>query len=232
MAGSITHLVIANRIIEKLPKGIINNEALFYAGSIAPDAIHARENYKREFKKKTHFTSGIKGSEFHLRENLNIYHKRINKFIADYIDLNDANHDLYRGYIVHILTDELFNLIIREEFAQDMKKIGIDQNDRLFFTNLMKDNDNNNIKLAIELKNLKYIFTLLENIESYEIKEYLTENELRASKNWVINKFTIKENQIPEAKYIKYIRCTKFIEEATDDIICRLTEGVQFKKVF
>lgn len=232
MAGTITHLLVANRIINKLPKGTIINEALFYAGSIAPDAIHARRDYKREFKKKTHFTEGIKGSEFSKKENLDIFYNRVNQFIIDYIDLDDDNIDLYRGYIVHILTDELLNLSIREEFVQDMAKIGIGQEDRLFFTYLVKDIDSNNMKLAIEYKELNHIFELLKNIESYEIKDYLTENELRASKNWVINKYSITENQSAEANYIKYERCELFIEEATEDIIYRLTEGIKCKEIF
>lgn len=58
MAGTITHLVIADMLLKTMPEDIlscIHNRALFYCGNLAPDAIMAREGYVREMKKHTHF---------------------------------------------------------------------------------------------------------------------------------------------------------------------------------
>ena len=63
MAGTVTHLVIADQLLEPLG---INNPALFYCGSLAPDAIMAREGYQREMKRHTHFKDGIHLKELHL----------------------------------------------------------------------------------------------------------------------------------------------------------------------
>ncbi len=59
MPGTITHLLVAKKVIDKLERDVIKNHGLFYAGTLAPDAIHAKSDYKREDKKKTHFVSAL-----------------------------------------------------------------------------------------------------------------------------------------------------------------------------
>ncbi|MBN2852461.1 MAG: hypothetical protein JXQ23_06960 [Clostridia bacterium] len=232
MAATITHLAVAKRIIERLPEGTIRNELLFYAGSIAPDAIHARENYIREFKKRTHFTTGISGDQFIKKENQLLFHERVQQFITDYIVSSNADFDLYRGYIVHVLTDEIFNLTIREEFADKMAAIGIAQHDRIFFNLFMNDNDINDRKTALQFKNLDQLFTMLQEMEPYEIRDYLTEEELAASRDWVIRKYAEGKKVTETAAYISYERINEFIEEASMNVVTRLTDGISFSKLF
>ncbi|MDF2537818.1 MAG: hypothetical protein K0S76_839, partial [Herbinix sp.] len=113
MAGIFVHLVIAREIIKQLPKGVISEEDLFYAGSIAPDAIHAREGFVRAEKKHTHLRDDIPDMDFGMTENLALFHKRVSDFIINCTDEKDDLLDLYRGYVVHLLTDELFMLTVR-----------------------------------------------------------------------------------------------------------------------
>jgi len=59
MAGIVTHLAIANKILKELPEGVITNKGLFHIGATAPDAIHVRPNFTRADKKHTHLRTGI-----------------------------------------------------------------------------------------------------------------------------------------------------------------------------
>ena len=70
MPGLITHLEIANNIGKKLKTGIIKNRALFYIGSIAPDAVHSKEDYQRIHKKKSHLRQEIADVDFNNISNL------------------------------------------------------------------------------------------------------------------------------------------------------------------
>ena len=55
MAGIVTHIAIADIICRSsLAKGNILNIPLFYCGNLAPDAIHAKPNYQRADKIRTH----------------------------------------------------------------------------------------------------------------------------------------------------------------------------------
>jgi len=231
MAGSITHLAIANKIIKKLGNGIIKDEGFLYAGSIAPDAIHARKEYMREFKKITHLKDGISGKDFNKEENLVVFYEKINLFIDKYVKLNDSNIDLYRGYIIHVLTDELFYSSIREEFVKDMEQVGILQTDREFYTRHMRDIDNNNFMLASKLSDLDIIFLKLQKLGAYEIKDILKEDELRASRNWIINKFSNLPETMTEGIYIGYNQMIRFIDEASVDIVRRLSDNKVFTKI-
>lgn len=232
MAGNITHLLVAKEIINNLDNGIINNEGLFYAGSLAPDAIHARKDYMREFKKQTHLREGIRGEDFIKPESLKFFYMNVNNFISNYLNHEDKWHDLYLGYIAHVLTDELFYRTIREEFVIAMQREGIGQRDREFYRKHMKDIDCNNYKLAKEYDVENDIFPLLKTLEPYEIKDVLNKDELKASRNWVINKFSDIQEDIDDSKYIEYTRIIEFIEMAAKDIIQRLSDGIVFKKLF
>ena len=106
MAGTITHLAVAYEILKELPDGIITNQDLFYAGSLAPDTIHARKGFIRSDKKHTHLRDDIADMDFHTLENLTLFHNRVTDFINDNLVRKDDLIDLYRGYVVHLLTDE------------------------------------------------------------------------------------------------------------------------------
>jgi len=64
MPGSATHLAIANKLYSILGEGVIPDLPLFFGGSIAPDAIHAKPGYQREDKRHTHLTVGMPTDAF------------------------------------------------------------------------------------------------------------------------------------------------------------------------
>jgi len=109
MPGPIVHLVTADKILRRLPEGKIKNISLFYCGSLAPDAVHARQGYIRAHEKHSHLTTGIPGVEFYKHENLILFRERLACFLSDYIIPGDKYEDLYKGYAVHVITGELIH---------------------------------------------------------------------------------------------------------------------------
>lgn len=225
MAGIFVHLVIAREIYKRLPKGTIRDEGLFYAGSIAPDAIHAREGFVREDKKHTHLRDDILDRDFSLEDNLDLFHKRVAEFILQHKNDTDDLLDLYRGYVVHILTDELFILTVRQEFCNVMEKKGIDQYDSEFIIQILSDMNRNDIILSQCYEEREEIKHQLEHVKKHQIQDLLREEEISSSKDWVVNRYFYEKHEILEPEFISYQRILEFIDMAIKDICIRLSEG-------
>ncbi|MBH1941534.1 hypothetical protein I5677_11575 [Mobilitalea sibirica] len=232
MAGIAAHLIIAREIQKLLPKGTIKEEGMFYAGSIAPDAIHAREGFVREDKRHTHLRDDIRDMEFLKEENLALFHQRVTDFILTSRKKEGGVLDLYRGYVVHILTDELYMRTLRYEFVETMKTLGISQSDREFFHRIVEDMTRNDYLLMSNYKEMAEIRAKLENVKSYEIKNMLSEQELTNSRNWVIQKYFVEKHDCLNPIYISYERTLEFIELASRDIVERLSEGGSLTRMF
>jgi len=232
MAGIFTHLVITKEILKLLPKGTIIEEGLFYAGAIAPDAIHAREGFVRAEKKHTHLRDDIPDMDFGLEENLALFHSRVAEFILDSREKKDGFLDLYRGYVVHVLTDELFVLTLRQEFCNVMEQLGIAQIDKEFYYNILTDMNRNDILLTRNYIGAEEIKARLEQVSTHQVEGFLSAEELNSSREWVIYRYFYEEHEILEPIYITYERTLEFIEMAAKDIAMRLTEGKSLPRMF
>ena len=51
MSGTLLHIAIADKIYDISGSSIVKNLPLFFGGNIAPDAVHAKEDYQRRDKK-------------------------------------------------------------------------------------------------------------------------------------------------------------------------------------
>lgn len=232
MPGIITHLAIANRIVNELPDGVIKNKGLFYAGSIAPDAIHKREGYVRADKKHSHMRDNIADVEFSKRENLKMFYNRVTKFINDNMSKDNNIIDLYKGYVVHLLSDEMFLLKIRPDFVIEMDKIGIVPTDILFRDKIIHDLDSHDFKLIKDNSEIKDICYLLKNVEPLCVNGYITKKEIILGIDWVIEKYFNQEHEVLEPIYIPYEKILPFIEETAHNIISRLSHGEMFPRMF
>lgn len=232
MAGVITHMVVAREISKRLPEGTIQNMGLFYEGNLAPDAIHAREGYIREFKKHTHLRDDIPDKDFETETNRTIFHERIRDFILAYRDREDGLVDLYRGYICHLLTDELFVLTRRKEFCEVMGKQGIFQNHPLFFEYIVADMNRNDMLLVKNYEGSEDIKNTLEKAPIYPVNDYITEKEMQISRDWLLfQHFYIKTEEQPP-RVITYESMLQFVTMAADNIVQRLTQDTNFPRMF
>lgn len=185
MAGTLMHLVIADRLLTQLS---IQNPALFYCGNLAPDAIMNREGYNRDMKRHTHFKDGIRLHELKEADNFQIYRARFLNFYQTYVKKEDPHYELFLGYVVHMLVDELYVLHFRDRYCNQLLSQGRPVDDPEFWPQFGKDVDRIDYAL-VQLYPFHYPMpeTLLSE-NDYEIPGYITSKELEDSKNYIIQK--------------------------------------------
>ncbi len=224
MAGTATHLAIADILYAKLGKKIINNPSLYFSGNIAPDAVHARTNYQRSDKKHTHLTEGISGSDFKNADKVTVFHERLRIFAKNYYHVQEPDSDLYLGYITHLITDELFNIHIRQQFVAAMEIEGISQEDPEFFRRIIHDIESVDSVIVNRYPYMQNIHSLLENVWDYEIHDYISADEINRSKRWVLDTFFSSASAKDDFKYYSYESACSFIHFAAEHILYRLIE--------
>ena len=225
MAGTAQHLAIADRVACLLGEEKIKNLPLFFSGNIAPDAIHARANYERSFKKHTHLTEGLHNGDFVYPDILAIFKKRLDDYIKTYYKKESEEAELYLGYISHLITDELFNIHSREMIVERMAKDGVDQNDTEFYRRFMRDMDSIDISVAVNYPFVHDIENELSSVWGYEIKDMILPEEADASKRWAVNKLFHSDNTaVGETKYYNYNDAYDFIIKASEEVAKRINE--------
>jgi hypothetical protein len=232
MAGVMTHMVIAREIGKRLPEGTIKDMGLFYLGNLTPDSIHAREGYIRAYKKHTHLRDDIPDKDFKEEENLELFHKRVAEFIIENRERGDGLLDLYRGYVCHILSDEIFMLTVREEFCSLMETQGIVQSDPLFFRYIVEDMKRNDLLLVNNYEGMKEIQLGLEQVPINPVTGYLSADEVKISRDWLLRQHFYEKHLLIKPEYITPERMLQFIHEAADDIVNRLSENGSLPKMF
>ncbi len=232
MAGLAAHLLIARELQKILPNGTIGNMGQFYAGSIAPDAVHSRINYVRAHKKHTHLRDDIADTEFIREENLSLFRQRVADYILEHRTGEDGLLDVYRGYVAHLLTDELYFLTLRQEFVLDMEKLGIGQTDQEFFQRVIADMHRNDFLLLYHDRELDQIRYHLEQVTPFGLEPMLSEEEITDSRRWVIDRFFYEAYDLQEPVTISFERTKEFVRFAAEDIKSRLSEGGSLPRMF
>ncbi len=232
MAGTATHLAVADKITEKLSEASFLSLPEFYSGNIAPDAVHSRAGYKREYKKETHLTVGLSGADFVHPEKRAIFHQRLREYIERYYRKGEAGADLYLGYITHLVTDEYFNIHIRTQFSEKMAKEGITNEDPEFAKRILSDMDRVDRILMIKYPFGRDVRAILDGVWDYEIRDMVTAGEVNASKRWVIDKLFCESEDMTEPVYYSYAEALCFIESTANAIIERFTSGEEFPVLF
>lgn len=230
MAGTITHLVIADKVLERLPEPIkrkIHNKSLFYCGNLAPDAIMARANYERSMKRHTHFKDDVRSNELHLPEKFAQYRKRLEAFAERFLVQPHKDYELYFGYVVHILADEVFILKVRDTHVKRLLQEGKNTEDARNFRTFGHDVDLNDWRLVREYPFSCDILRMIQAESNYEIEDYITKEELNDSKDFIIKKNFLTEHDAEEASELTYEENLRYIEEAVDTIIAYVEQSIE-----
>ena len=229
MAGTMVHLEIADILAQEwagreviTPYGSTRLVYdYFVAGNICPDGIMARKGYVREMKKHTHFRDGIRDCDFHKKENLALFYKRLEDFMESSFNkfTSDNERSLYLGYWVHMLADEMFVVQIRPEFLKNISVTGLTEDNMETFKYFSKDVDMVDFRIVNEYKGIQRIYNALSGIEPYGISGMVTEEELTDSRNWILQYFFKTEHtRITEPVYISYNRMMEFIKNTASKI--------------
>lgn len=106
MAQPMMHLLIADKIYTKK---YVHSFGDFLLGSIAPDAVHVKENYTREIKDISHY-------RFDSKSHISHFDTFINEFYTP------ENRDFVVGYLVHLLSDMVWYHHVRVPFVKEYLK--------------------------------------------------------------------------------------------------------------
>ena len=217
MAGTIMHLVIADRLLEALS---IRNPGFFYCGNLAPDAIMNRKNYTREMKRHTHFKDDIRLHEFHQPEKFQMYLERLNAFYDRFVarPYDNAHWEIYFGYFTHMLVDELYLLHFRDRFVECLLAAGKDPVDKEFWDAFTKDVDMVDLELV---RTYQFHYAMPDAIriqEHYEIEGLVAEQELLDSKDFIIRKNFDPDKKLQPLQVMTMEKNLEFIELAVREI--------------
>lgn len=211
MAGTVTHLVIADKLLSYLD---IKNPALFYCGNLAPDAVMAREGYVREMKKHSHFRDDIPTNDFHLEKYYHIYRKRLEAFKEKYLDKESRDYEWYLGYTAHILADEVFILTLRDRHVKKLIDSGRSASDKDYFAVFGHDVDLNDWRLVREYNFHENMPEVLRRADGIDMGEYVTLSELKSSKEFIINKNFVQKHEKESPQVFQFEENEVFIRNA------------------
>lgn len=215
MAGTVMHLVIADRLLDTLK---IKNPTYFYCGNLAPDAIMNRANYDREMKRHTHFKDQMRLHELREPEHFKVYLERFLDFYRKYAEPSSPHREIYLGYVVHMLVDELYILKFRDRFVDARVALGHNPVDIEYFKIFAKDVDQIDLKLAAEHAFRYPMPEALRLKEFYEIPDYITNTELLQSKEFIIKKNFLNDKEPQALEVMTYEENLEFIELCVKEI--------------
>lgn len=219
MAGVVTHLAIANMAAKLLQ---IENIPLYYAGNIAPDCVHSRDNYVREMKRHSHFKDGFPEVDFLRHENIETFHGRLDEFARDYCK-KGRDKELYLGYLSHLITDELFIKTIRVECVEKAREHDILQTDKEFLDFMMRELDGGDAIVAEKFEFQNSPVETLRKAYGCSVKNYISAGEIEKSSEWINERFFSGEKNYELPVILKYERIISFIEMAVEEI-CKRTK--------
>ena len=213
MPGTIIHLLIAKKLKDLYP---IDDYSMFVAGSIAPDAIHAKPGYVRDDKRRSHLRLGIRDAHFHQEEKLSLFKSRVQEFK----DNNCNKGDLYLGYLCHVMADELFVLSVRREYTTIRSAEGLHFESSDFYKPMIREMEEMD-KIMYIRHDLDLEKELLESVSNYEVEGYIPTAYLDASRAWVLD-HKLKTHKSLNTKYITEERIEAFINQTVETLVARL----------
>ena len=230
MAGTITHLIIAKEILNRIKESIDNPDA-FLLGNIAPDAIYSKINLTKEDKKRAHLRSDISDINWLEEAKMDVFNKRVRSFIEENIIKKD-HHDLYLGYVVHLLTDAYNHKTIRQELIPIASDLGIKENDKGFYHLSMNEIDAMDAYFREKDQQIEEVINRLYEIApNYEVVGYITKDELKRSTDWIKNVY-LNHIQSKKPKYLSYERMDAFKIDCVNTIITQLSNDSLFPKIW
>ncbi|QGQ99546.1 hypothetical protein EHS13_34145 [Paenibacillus psychroresistens] len=215
MPWQMVHFAIADKLYKDKPS------SAFLLGSIAPDAIHSRENSNRQDKNRTHLCKKD-GSMPDLESLANFCITNLNKF--EDLDWNS----FVLGYASHVLADLRWTETIWEEYKEKIKQ-SEDRNEPIKKIYSMEV-----CQLDFELYKEEwagYIFASLADSKVFSIEPYLTDTEISLYRDKTISwlKDPANEPQIT-LRYITEDAVKEFIKTTSDELSMLIKDWTKLSK--
>ena len=200
MPYAMIHLGIAKKLTEKMK---IINISDFYLGTISPDAVHLRKNY-RESKNISH-----------LRDNWRSYDLILQNAKAFMLDNNSHEYrDFYMGYGIHVMTDVYWQKYLDAiEFellhSRDPNPVHSDRLDAYY-----NESDILDIRLFKEYEHTTTIWNYFSKARSIGIDGLVSAEEVLSLYSGVLERFEKRKDEyVSPTRYIVYDEVLSFIDE-------------------
>jgi hypothetical protein len=217
MPGPIMHLYIADKVYERIADLSPLDGDFMLAGSFAPDAVHAKPNYERSMKKKSHLREGISDKAFGLKENLDLFEERVSGFIGAFRAQSGPRRSYYAGYLSHLLADAEFALSLYGLIVGRAGKAGNKPETEVVPGEILRDKDGMDLIASRGFVGLPAILESLESLVSCSVEDFITEEDAMISKGWVIRR--IREGDYGKGlSYLDEADIAKYSERTVDGI--------------
>ena len=227
MAFPLTHMLVAEKVLEKL---ILPSPEQFILGSIAPDAVHYRKSVKNDprgelgsLKKITHLCPTSEERWGYITDN-DGWGVCVEKFLEKH-----PNDSLYTGYAMHVLTDMLNNKLLWYNFRTKHPEEAA----KGYTSDYYKDLSCIDFKLYNDFANGGNILTLLEKAEPQDIPGLVTSHELGAIQNNLLHvqyANAFKDVDTTSCTYVTYEQILKFSNLAANYCANILSELTRLKE--
>lgn len=185
MAQPMMHMLIADRIYAEM-SGSIHSYGEFLLGSIAPDAVHMRDDYTRELKRTAHYRYSSESPLSHF-----------DPFFDEYAV--SENRDFVLGYLVHLLSDMIWYHSVRVPFkerflqapSQDMSL------NEAYYADCVQIEET----LFWE-QNAPLIISAVKESKAYSLEGMIDAESVSAWKEKLISDYNNKKHISPHTQYI------------------------------
>ena len=200
MAQPMMHLLIADKIYAKKFSSIYSYGE-FLLGSIAPDAVHVKENYTRELKDISHY-------RFNSKSPISYF----DTFINEYYTVE--NKDFVVGYLVHLLSDMIWYHSVRVPFKEAFQKApsqNMSMNEAYYA-------DCEQIEqLMFREKNALCIMEAINKGKAYSLEGLIDAEDVRTWKEKLIFDYNNKKNISVRTKYISEQHIRDYIKNCAGE---------------
>lgn len=223
MAGTIAHLVIADKVLNKINKNNGFDTIAYYIGAIAPDTIKSKKNYTRSDMKYTHLREGIRDKDWLMTKNHLEFQRRVKRFIETYLrNKEKTDFEFNLGYFIHLLTDEYNHKTIRQVVLKCANERCVIESDKEFYHMMVHELDSMDHYLLRNNPNIPNILKYMFNYEKELNNDYISHDIIERSFDW------IQSDHLPSMykkhpKYLSYEIINDFIREITEVIAEKIT---------
>ncbi|XMB87223.1 hypothetical protein RJG79_05320 [Mycoplasmatota bacterium WC44] len=219
MAGTIAHLVIADKVLNKFKDNIGFDTIAYYIGAIAPDSIKSKRDYTRNDMKYTHLREGIRDKDWLKTKNQVEFQRRVKRFMGTYlINKDKVDFEFNLGYFIHLLTDEYNHKTIRQLVLKCANKRCVTELDKEFYHMMVHELDSMDQYLLRNNPNIPNILKQMFNYEEELNNEYISHDIIERSFDWIRSEhLPSMYNKHP--KYLSYEIINDFIREVTEIIL-------------
>lgn len=199
MAHPIMHLLIADKIYYNRSSNI-QSYGDFLLGSIAPDAVHEKENYTREIKDISHYRFDKRSSFGHFDTFMEAY-------------ATQENRDFVMGYLVHLLSDMLWYHMVRVPFKEDFLSAP-SQNmskNQAYYADCDKL-----AQVLFEEKNVVRIIEGLGESSAFTLEGLVDADDVEAWRDKQIREYQGRKQMAANTQYISEQHVRGYIERCAD----------------